>query len=214
MEEMKEKKESYKVVAVGGTGEIEEKKSRFIANVFSVETEEEAFAYIEQIKKKYWDARHNCYAFTLGDRMQIMRFSDDGEPQGTAGKPILEVLTGQGVSNACIVITRYFGGVLLGTGGLVRAYTQAAQEGLKNSEIKTMQYCTKMLIGTDYNGIGKIQYTLGQQNVPILNSVYTESVQLEIVLPYEKEAQIQKELTQVTNGKCTIEITDRVYYAL
>ena len=117
----------YKILLKGGEGEIVEKKSRFIATLFPVHSEEEAAAFIESMKKKYWDARHNCSAFVLGERAQVTRCSDDGEPSGTAGKPMLEVLLGAEVRNAAVVVTRYFGGTLLGTGGLVRAYTQAVQ---------------------------------------------------------------------------------------
>ena len=124
-----------KILYQGGTGEIVEKKSRFIANVFEIHSEEEALSHLAQVKKKYWDARHNCYAFVAGDRHQLQRCSDDGEPQGTAGRPMLDVLLKEEVHNALIVVTRYFGGTLLGTGGLVRAYQKAAQEGLLASTI-------------------------------------------------------------------------------
>ena len=127
--------ETYKAVFTGGQGEIVEKKSRFIANVRPVETEEEALAFIEEMRKKYYDARHNCFAFCVGVERETLRCSDDGEPSGTAGKPMLEVLTGGEIHNVAVVVTRYFGGTLLGTGGLVRAYTQATQEGLKNSQV-------------------------------------------------------------------------------
>ena len=112
--------DSYRVLLSGGEGEIVEKKSRFIATIRKCETEEEAVAFIEEMKKKYWDARHNCSAFIIGSRGELTRCSDDGEPSGTAGRPMLEVLTGSGIRNIAVVVTRYFGGTLLGTGGLVR----------------------------------------------------------------------------------------------
>ena len=130
----------YKIIEYGGGGEIVEKKSRFIARVQATESEEEAAAFIEAEKKRYWDARHHCYAYILGEQGQTVRYSDDGEPSGTAGRPILEVLTGSGVRNVTLVVTRYFGGTLLGTGGLVRAYTQAAQAGLAGSRVAVMRY--------------------------------------------------------------------------
>ena len=123
----------HKAVYRGGSGEIVEKKSRFIANIKSVETVEEAQVYIEEMKKKYWDARHNCSAFSVGTEQVTTRCSDDGEPSGTAGKPILEVISGSGIHNIVVVVTRYFGGTLLGTGGLVRAYTDATRAGIENS---------------------------------------------------------------------------------
>ena len=129
--------EQYKTVYQGGTGEIVEKKSRFIATVRPVKTEEEAMLFIEEMKKKYWDARHNCSAWVIGERRESMRCSDDGEPQGTAGKPMLDVLLGEELYNTAVVVTRYFGGTLLGTGGLVRAYSKAVQEGLAASRVIT-----------------------------------------------------------------------------
>ena len=122
---------SYRVLLSGGEGEYVEKKSRFIATLRACESEEEAVRFIEEMKKKYWDARHNCSAFVIGSRAELTRCSDDGEPSGTAGRPMLEVLTGEGIRNAAVVVTRYFGGVLLGTGGLVRAYTQADRKSTR-----------------------------------------------------------------------------------
>ena len=180
MDNKKENYQPYKIVVDGGEGEYVEKKSRFIATVQPVETEEEAVAFIESIKKKYWDARHNCSAFVIGSKNEITRCSDDGEPSGTAGRPMLEVLLGREVHNVAVVVTRYFGGVLLGTGGLVRAYTKAVQEGLENSQIATLAYGTGMKIETDYNGIGKIQYILGKAGVTIQKSDYTDVVTLEV----------------------------------
>ena len=127
----------YKTIIEDGTGEYVEKKSRFIGYVRHVENEEEADAFILEIKKKHYDARHNCSAYIVGEEKEILRFSDDGEPGGTAGKPILEVITGNELHNVCIVVTRYFGGTLLGTGGLVRSYTEAAKECISDTEIVT-----------------------------------------------------------------------------
>ena len=175
--------EQYRTVYQGGESEIVEKKSRFIATVRLVKTEEEALKFIEEIKKKYWDARHNCYAYVIGERKEFMRCSDDGEPQGTAGKPMLDVLLGEELYNIAVVVTRYFGGTLLGTGGLVRAYSKAVQEGLKNSILITKNHGVCLLVGIDYNGVGKLQYLFGQENLPILDSRYTESVEFEVLVP-------------------------------
>ena len=123
-------RKAYKILYREGTGELIEKKSRFIASFRSVKTEEEAQAFIEEMRKKYWDASHNCYAWVLGENGEGKRCSDDGEPSQTAGKPMLDVLEGEGIVNICVVVTRYFGGTLLGTGGLVRAYSGAVKEGL------------------------------------------------------------------------------------
>ena len=119
--------ENIRTVYKGGEGEYEEKKSRFIAHVTPVKDADEAAAFINSIKKQYWDARHNCSAFIVGERGELIRSSDDGEPSGTAGKPILELLKSERLTGVCVVVTRYFGGVLLGTGGLIRALTQARE---------------------------------------------------------------------------------------
>ena len=166
----------YRTVYKGGEGEITEKKSRFIATVSPASSEEEALLFIESMRKKYWDARHNCFAYVIGKRGELKRFSDDGEPGGTAGKPILEVITGEGLCNAAIVVTRYFGGTLLGTGGLVRAYTAASKEGLASSVIVTKILGVRLHIMTDYNGLGKIQYILGQRGLKISEGTSGQAV--------------------------------------
>lgn len=208
------KKMPYRILTEAGSGEIEEKKSRFIGQAYPVYSEEEATALIESVKKKYWDARHNCYAFVLGERGQIARSSDDGEPSGTAGRPILEVLMGQEVRNCLVIVTRYFGGTLLGTGGLVRAYTQATQAALADAKIGCMQYGIKLGIDTDYTGLGKIQYLLGQKEIPIQGVDYTEAVTIHICIPIDLEEGIRKEVTTVTMGKAVIREEGRDYYLM
>lgn len=205
--------EQYKTVYEGGTGEIVEKKSRFIANVRPVETEEEALAFIEEMKKKYWDARHNCSAYILGERQEQMRCSDDGEPSQTAGKPMMDVLDGAGLTNTAVVVTRYFGGTLLGTGGLVRAYSAAVQEGLKNSRIITKYWGTELLVGTDYNGIGKLQYLFGQRQIPILDAEYTDQVQFTVLVPVSRVQEIRKAVTEATSGQASMEEVRDLYFA-
>ena len=204
--------EQYKTVYEGGTGEIVEKKSRFIANVRPVETEEEALAFIEEMKKKYWDARHNCSAYILGERQEQMRCSDDGEPSQTAGKPMMDVLDGAGLTNTAVVVTRYFGGTLLGTGGLVRAYSAAVQEGLKNSRIITKYWGTELLVGTDYNGIGKLQYLFGQRQIPILDAEYTDQVQFTVLVPVSRVQEIRKAVTEATSGQGAVKEIGDLYF--
>ena len=145
--------EQYKTVLEGGTGEIIEKKSRFIATVRPVRNEEEALAFLEEMRKQYWDARHNCYAYSVGRNREYTRCSDDGEPSGTAGRPMLDVILGEDIYNVAVVVTRYFGGVLLGTGGLVRAYSKAVQEGLSESLLIEKKKGISLKITTDYTGI-------------------------------------------------------------
>lgn len=207
-----EQLESYKIVHVGGCDELIEKKSRFIATVRPVETEGEAVAFIEEVKKLYWDARHNCSAFVIGKNAELTRCSDDGEPGGTAGRPILEVLLGEEIRNAAIVVTRYFGGTLLGTGGLIRAYTRAAQSGLAASEIVTMRYGIRLRILTDYNGGGKIQYILGQAGVLPYETVYTEQVAFSVLLPINMLEMIQKRIVEATAAKVRMEEVERLYF--
>ena len=184
-EVMEERKEPYRVLLSDGEGEFIEKKSRFIATVRIVNSEEEATRFIEEMKKKYWNATHNCSAFVVGERAELTRCSDDGEPSGTAGRPMLEVLLGEGIRNVAVVVTRYFGGILLGTGGLVRAYTQAVKEGLANCKKGVMCFGTRLSIKASYTDIGKIQYILGQEAIPIENSVYAEDVEFAILFKEE-----------------------------
>ena len=192
---------SYRILLSEGQGEYEEKKSRFIATVRSCQTEEEATAFIEEMKKKYWDARHNCSAFCIGGRGELTRCSDDGEPSGTAGRPMLEVLLGSGIRNVAVVVTRYFGGVLLGTGGLVRAYTQAVKEGLAACKTGVMRPGTELQIDLEYNDVGKILYVLGQRGLEPLESNYGEAVTLKVLLPREDHDGFVKEVTEATAGR-------------
>ncbi len=203
-----------KIVYQGGEAEIVEKKSRFIATVRPVKSEEEALDFIASMKKKYWDARHNCFAYVVGARQELQRCSDDGEPQGTAGRPMLEVLLGADVHNVVVVVTRYFGGVLLGTGGLVRAYSRSVQEGLKNSTVVERQDGFHLAIKTDYTGIGKIQYLLGQRGLPILDSEYTDTVLIRTVVPEEQAGALRDAVTEATAGKAQFPEEEPVSYAM
>ena len=205
--------EQYKTVYEGGEGEIVEKKSRFIATVRPVETEEEALAFIEEMKKKYWDARHNCSAYVLGERQELMRCSDDGEPSQTAGKPMMDVLTGAGLTNVAVVVTRYFGGTLLGTGGLVRAYTSAAIDGLEHSESITRIHGIKLLIRAEYTDLGKIQYLLASRDVIQLDPVYTDKVELMALVPVEQLKGLKADLMEGTNGQVVLDETVQCWFA-
>lgn len=196
---------AYSTVCGYGTGEIVEKKSRFIAEVFPVGFEDEVSAHIEKIKKEYWDARHHCWAYVIGQDPGTERMSDDGEPAGTAGKPILEVIRGRGLTDVLIVVTRYFGGTLLGTGGLVRAYTQAALEGLSHAGILRKVPGVRLKIGTDYTGLGKIQYLLAQREISILDTVYTDRVEILTAAAADMAESLKKEITEGTSGQAVIE---------
>ena len=203
----------YKAVYQGGEGEIVEKKSRFIATVIPAGSEEEVLAFIESVRKKYWDARHHCFAYVIGERNELQRCSDDGEPSGTAGKPRLEVLLGEEIHNVAVVVTRYFGGTLLGTGGLVRAYSAATKQGLASSVIITKILGVKLCISTDYTGLGKIQYILGQRGLQILDSVYTDKVELEALIPEDELAAVKAEITEGTNGQAMMQEGEFCYFA-
>lgn len=205
--------EKYKTVYEGGEGEIIEKKSRFIATVRPVNTEGEALAFIEEMKKKYWDARHNCYVYSVGKNREYTRCSDDGEPSGTAGRPTLDVILGEDIYNVAAVVTRYFGGVLLGTGGLVRAYSKSLQEGLAVSTIIEKTHGISMEIITDYTGIGKIQYIAGEQRLPILDTEYTDKVVVHLLVPSDQIQITEKKITQATNGRARLKKDRDLYYA-
>lgn len=210
--ENKQEYEQYRMLSKGAQAELVEKKSRFIATIRPVSSEEEAVAFIEEMKKKYYDARHNCSAFVIGSKGELTRSSDDGEPSGTAGRPMLEVLTGSGIRNIAVVVTRYFGGVLLGTGGLVRAYSGAVKMALEQCETITSRYGVQMLIKTDYNGVGKIQYLLGSKDVVIQDSVYAADVQMTVLVPIEEYDRLCKELVETTNGRVGLEEVEKLYY--
>ncbi len=207
-----ENKESYSVITKEGTGEITEKKSRFIANVFIAGSVQEAEDKIALMQKKYWDARHNCYAFVIGEDFGTTRCSDNGEPSGTAGKPILEVIKGAGLTNILVVVTRYFGGILLGTGGLVRAYTQAAQAGIAACDKGEMVYGTRYHLIADYSLISGIQYYLRTNEIPLENETYTDKVEYDITVRENLASTIKDGLIQKTDGRIKIEESGKGYF--
>lgn len=206
--------DAYNVINKPGEGEVEDRKSRFIGHAIYISSEEEAIEIIEKIKKKYWDARHNCYAYVLGERGEIQRFSDDGEPGGTAGKPILEVINSENLRNALIVVTRYFGGTLLGTGGLVRAYTNASKECLANADIRSMVYARRISILSDYTAVGKLQYQFAESNINIEETNYTDKVEFIIVVEDAKADKVVEEVTSATNGKSEISVIDTGFFMI
>ena len=205
---------AYRAVYEGKTGEIIEKKSRFIATVFSVESEEEALEIVAKMKKKYWHASHNCYAYVIGDNNQVQRFSDDGEPSQTAGKPILDVLLAEQIHNVLVVVTRYFGGTLLGTGGLVRAYSKATKMGLDNSILVDKVYGTRLRIRLDYSGTQKVKHILSQLNVYTIDTIYTDVVEEIVVVENEKLETLKAQIKEVPNGKGEFEVLNSGYFAI
>jgi uncharacterized YigZ family protein len=196
----------------GAEAEIVEKKSRFIATIRPVSTEDEANAFIDEMKKKYYDARHNCWAYIVGTDVALSKSSDDGEPSGTAGRPMLEVLSGSGIRNIAVVVTRYFGGVLLGTGGLVRAYQGAVKEALALCTAAKQHYGVCLKIKTDYNMSGKIQYILANKNINIKDSIYSEAVEFTAMIPIEDYDRICNEITEATSARAKLEEVERLYF--
>lgn len=184
-----------------GNSEIVEKKSRFIGIVLDIESPEDAMEKVNVIKKRYYDARHNCYAYICGEDGMEKRFSDDGEPSGTAGKPMLDILSGSGVTNCLVVVTRYFGGTLLGTGGLVKAYGSAAKEALENAvttDVKTGMTCS---VAADYSNIGKLQYIFSSMDISVTDTVYEENVLFNIIVETGEINRLEKVLTEEFSGK-------------
>lgn len=208
---MEEKKTRF--VYEGGIGEIEEKKSRFIAAVQSVHSEEEALAFLAAKKKEYYDARHNCHAFVIGESNQIQRCSDDGEPSGTAGRPMLEILLHEQLRDTIVVVTRYFGGTLLGTGGLVRAYQAAVQAGLAASRIAERRNGRELSIEAAYTDLDRLQRYAAKQAFTIHDSTYTENVTLKLMLPEAACQTVFAELTDLTEGRAKLSLGDPESYA-
>lgn len=202
-----------KIIYRGGEGEIEEKKSRFIACILPITSEEEAVEFINARKKEYWDARHNCSAFVLGENQELTRCSDDGEPSGTAGRPMLEILLREGIHNAAVVVTRYFGGTLLGTGGLVRAYQAAVQEGLRHCTVVEKTRGRLLDIATDYNGLGRLQHLLAEENILVKEIVYGQDVHMEIVVPEEQQQRLEELLTNASSGKAVLDWGEHCSFA-
>ena len=196
---------NYFTISKPASDSFIEKKSEFIGYIAPVKTNDEAVAFINEIKAMHRKARHNVYAYILRED-NISRYSDDGEPQGTAGVPVLEVLQKRGLTDVCVVVTRYFGGILLGGGGLLRAYSHAASIACDAAHIMDMRLCHRLTIKTDYNLYGKINYILPNFNVIIVNSDFVDAVTLEILVMSEKLEALRKELTEITNDSA--EVTD------
>jgi uncharacterized YigZ family protein len=192
---------SYRTALDEASEQIVVKKSKFICFLKPIQSEEEALEYLSELKKKYYDARHHCYAYRLILEEEIERFNDDKEPAGTAGKPILEVLKGAGVHNVMAVVIRYFGGVLLGTGGLIRAYSESVKEALSKIEPYEFKLCERLLFVTDYGLLPKLEYEIHKNNLMIENVDYGENVELSIFVERPIVDKIIKVYMDLTNGK-------------
>lgn len=201
----------YKTVAERAEVEISEKKSRFIATVMPVKTQEEVDEFLGELRKTYWNATHNCFAYQIGEQNEIQRFSDDGEPQGTAGKPILDVLKGEELRDTAIVVTRYFGGTLLGTGGLVRAYGRSAKEGVLAAGILECILMRRYLVTIPYTLVGKVQYLLNENGYITEDSVYTDDVTIHVLVEEDACDQFTKQIIEVTSGEAILEESGSMY---
>lgn len=203
--------DSYKTVLREGCGEYEVKRSRFLCYVKPVTTSEEAQAFIAEVKQKHWDARHNCSAYRLREG-NLKRFSDDGEPQGTAGMPILDVLEKQDVTDLCVVITRYFGGVLLGAGGLVRAYSHSAALALEAGEVVEMISCVEGKLDCDYTLYGRIPSLLAECDGQETGTDFTDRVTVRFRIPEDNFEAFQSKLTEYSSGKVSAKAVGIAYY--
>lgn len=202
----------YKTVRQAGSKEIVIKKSRFIGHVMPVEAEEEAVAFIEEIKKKHWNATHNCSAYMIGERDEIQKQSDDGEPSGTAGKPILEVIRNQGRKNVAIVVTRYFGGIMLGAGGLIRAYTDGAVAAIESGEPITRVLHREIFVELDYTWLGKVENELRNRGVRMGETNFADTVTL-TCLPLDGDAEnFMSWMVDLTQGQSLITEGERLYF--
>lgn len=202
---------NYYTISEATEASFIEKRSEFIGNIAPVRTNDEAINFINSIKSCHRKAKHNVYAYILRDN-NISRYSDDGEPQGTAGIPVLDVLKKRELTDICIVVTRYFGGILLGGGGLVRAYTHAASIACDNAKIMKMCLCNKLIIKADYNLYGKISYLLPNYEIITVKEDFNESVSLEILAVSEKTDALIKDLTEITNGVASITKCEELYH--
>lgn len=201
---------SYKTVKTESCDEFVTKKSRFIGYVKPVETVEQATEFIAKIKSKHWDATHNVYAYSLRDG-QIKRFSDDGEPQGTAGMPALDVILKQDVVDCCVVVTRYFGGIMLGAGGLVRAYSHGAKIALDAGQVITMSLCKTVSVKSDYNFYGRLVPLICEEGGIVEDTQFTDAVEVIFRIPEEKVGHFSARLTDVSCGKFTCEVIDEKF---
>ncbi|WP_149094548.1 YigZ family protein [Paenibacillus terrae] len=204
--------EQYRTVRGSGSKEIVIRKSRFIGHIQPVQTEEEATAFIERIKKEHWNATHNCSAYMIGERDEIQKQSDDGEPSGTAGKPILEVIRNQKLKNVAIVVTRYFGGILLGAGGLIRAYSDGAVAAIEAGDAITRVLHREIFVELDYTWLGKVENELRNRSIRTGETMFTDKVTL-TCLPLAGDAEsFSNWITDLTQGQSLVSEGEQLYF--
>lgn len=201
----------YFTIKEYGEHEIIIQKSRFIAHIKRAETDVEAQEFIQAIKKKHWDAAHNCSAYLIGENDQIQKANDDGEPSGTAGVPILEVLKKRKLKDTVVVVTRYFGGIKLGAGGLIRAYGKSTSEGLDAVGIVERRLVQTIHVKIDYTWLGKIEKELRSSAYKIKEIHYLDIVDIETYVDEDKVQEFNDWMIELTNGQCTLENGEQVY---
>lgn len=201
----------YLTVKQYGENEINIQKSRFIAQLKRVESEQDAQDFIQGIKKKHWNATHNCSAYLIGEHDQIQKANDDGEPSGTAGVPILEVLKKRQLKDTVVVVTRYFGGIKLGAGGLIRAYGKATSEGLDAVGVVERRLVQIMQVKIDYTWLGKIERELRSSEHKIKDILYLDNVQIDVYVEEDKLETFTDWMVELTNGQCTLGKGETVY---
>ena len=201
----------YKTLHEFGTDEITIEKSRFIGYAKPIKTEEEAVEFINEIKKKHKDARHNVWAYTVGKSMNIQRYSDDGEPQGTAGIPTLEVIKKEDLRDVVVVVTRYFGGIKLGAGGLVRAYTKGAKIALEAGKIIEKIMYQEVKIKIDYNQLGKVQNEIMNMGYFIKDTIYEDNVEIIVYSRINEKEDIIEKINDITSATAHITLGEEFY---
>lgn len=204
-------REDYRTVKLEGESEIVIQKSRFLTYVRRVETEEEAIEFIQEIKKMHHNATHNCSAYMIGEHDQIQKANDDGEPSGTAGVPMLEVLKKQGLKDTAVVVTRYFGGIKLGGGGLIRAYGRATTEGIAATGVVERKLHQIVNITIDYTWLGKVENELRQSPYPLKEMLYEENVRIVMYVPMAETDKFYDWITEMTNGQAEISANSTIF---
>ncbi len=199
----------YSTIKESASAEFVEKKSRFIGYIAPVKTAEDAASFIAEIKRKHWDATHNVSAYLLKNGQK--KYSDDGEPQGTAGMPMLDVLEKENLTDVCVVGTRYFGGILLGGGGLVRAYSHTAKIAVDAAQILNMVECKVLSVTVDYGLYNKLLYVLPEYDIKVLSSDYGAEIVLKLLIKEERYPAFEKIFREMTNGQRTIQVLEEAF---
>ncbi|MCR4435344.1 MAG: YigZ family protein [Clostridiales bacterium] len=207
-------RKEYKTVFNCASVEMEEKKSRFISSVKPASSEEEALDFIHSLKSRYRDATHNVYAYFIGGENTVQRFSDDGEPSGTAGMPVLEVIKRMEVQDLVVVVTRYFGGTLLGAAGLIRAYGKSAALGIEAAAVVCKKLCMEASVVMEYGMLGKLQSVIAGKGYAIKNVIYGQDVEIIVFVPVEDVLKFTLLINEASNGKAIVEMGEKTYVAL